>query len=163
MGEAPEPLKLYILRHGDAPSALEAGVRSDAERPLSSAGRQNVRRAAETLNRRGAGPRVILTSPLTRARQTAEEAAAVLASRPRIAVYEPLANRVSGGELLERILEDRPASGELLIVGHQPQLGELAHRLAGAPLPLSPAGLIAVEIRGTESRLLWNQEPSAAA
>lgn len=163
MAEAREPLKLYILRHGDAPSALEAGVRTDAERPLSKAGRENVRRAAQALNRHGAAPGVVLTSPLTRARQTAEEAAAILTSRPRVSVYEPLSNRISGGELLERLLQDRPGSGELLIVGHQPQLGELAHRLTGVALPLPPAGLVAVEIRGAESRLLWNQEPSAAS
>ncbi|MFA5140594.1 MAG: phosphoglycerate mutase family protein [Elusimicrobiota bacterium] len=147
-------MKLYLIRHGHAPTALEAGVRSDEERPLSEKGVLQAKRAGERLKERGCSPSVILSSPLERAMQTAGLVAGALSSEPR--AYPPLANEIPGTELFERLLADGFDCPELVIVGHQPQLGEFAHHLTGASLELRPAGIIALETMADKpARILW--------
>lgn len=62
---------LYLLRH--AAAEVAASGQPDAERPLTSDGIRKFRRAAQGIARllEDNPPRVILTSPLLRARQTA--------------------------------------------------------------------------------------------
>jgi len=67
--------RLYLMRHGHAPSPSEAGVATEALRPLSEKGRSDARRIAAELVKRGARPALILHSPLARAVQTAQAAA----------------------------------------------------------------------------------------
>jgi phosphohistidine phosphatase len=150
-------MKLYLIRHGHAPTALEAGVSSDAERPLSEKGVAQAKRAGEKLRQRGCAPSAFLTSPLKRALQTAELVSGALSSEPRI--YPPLANEIPGTELLERLEADGLSCPALALVGHQPQLGELAHHLTGAAFDLRPCGIIAIETReGKPAVLLWTSE-----
>lgn len=80
-GTGGRPLRLLLLRHGQTPMSV-AGVfsgRSDPE--LTALGREQARRAASWLKVRqdeGEGIDAVYTSPLTRARQTAEAAAGEL-------------------------------------------------------------------------------------
>lgn len=154
-------MRLYILRHGHSPSLAEAGVKTDPERPISARGRAAVRAAALHLNAQGARPRLALTSPLKRAIQTSEEVLAALKPAPPLKVYEPLSNRVSGLELFQAVARDHGAQPEVLLVGHQPQLGELALRLTGEAVELDPGGLVALEAdrSGASARLLWSKSP----
>src|SRR4051812_32461724 len=66
-----KPMELYVLRHGIALSAAEAGVYQDAERPLSDEGREKMKRIASAMARVGAEVDVVLSSPYLRARDTA--------------------------------------------------------------------------------------------
>jgi|SRR5579883_2027792 len=152
-------MKLYILRHGHAPSAAQASVASDAERPLSPEGRKAAAETAERLARLGGKPSLILHSPLKRAVQTAQETARVLSPEKGVQVFPPLANVLPASELLAALRKDPAASvPELLVVGHQPQLGELAALLCGQIFELKTAGLIAVELSAAP-RLLWHANP----
>lgn len=152
-------MRLYLLRHGHALSALEAKVQSDAERPLSDQGIQDIGRMARFLVDRGAAPSVILHSPLKRAVQTAGKAAPAWSNRPAVEVFEPLSN-VLGPEELLPLLEERGAGlDEILAVGHQPQLGELAQFLTGESFSLRPGGVIAVETGAEGFRKLWAFNP----
>jgi len=154
-------MKLYVMRHGHSPSAIEAGVGSDSERPLSHAGKDDARRSGKYLLSRGAEPTLLLTSPLKRALETSQEAARTFARPPEVKVYEPLANRLTGEDLLRRLIEDESLPEETLLVGHQPQLGELATCLTGAYFDLKPAGLVAVEFDPSgKSRHLWSANPA---
>ncbi len=152
-------MKLYLLRHGHSPSPQEAKVPGDAARPLSKQGREEVRRSARHLEAQGGKPILILHSPLRRARETAEEVSAALASHPPIEARSGLAN-VLGPADLEASLRERAAGlAELLVVGHQPQLGEFAYHLTGRQFSLAPGGVIALELDGKDVIALWSANP----
>jgi len=154
------PLRLYLLRHGMSPSAAEAGVAKDFDRPLSDAGRAEVRKAARHLDERGARPVLILHSPLKRAAETAREAAAVLKPAQGLEAFTPLANELSCEDLAERLRQRCRDLSEVLAVGHQPQLGELVAVLSKALFHLKPAGLVALGLKDDGSAsFLWAVNP----
>lgn len=140
------------MRHGHALTPAEAGVKSDALRPLSDKGRRDARRMAEEILRRGGRPSLVLHSPLLRAVQTASIAA--LASSAAGETLLLLDNTRPAPEALAAL--ERRAAGvdELLAVGHQPQVGELAALLAGEAFEIRPAGVVAVEWT-PRPRLSW--------
>jgi phosphohistidine phosphatase len=153
-------MKLYILRHGKSPAAAESGVAKDFDRPLSEQGRRDARRAARLLAERGAKPELILHSPLVRAVETAEEAAAVLKPARGLEAFAPLANALSAEDLGRELLRRGQGLGEVMAVGHQPQLGELVALLSRAVFSLKPAGLVALELKDEgPASFLWACNP----
>jgi phosphohistidine phosphatase len=153
-------MRLYLLRHGKSPSAAEAGVAKDFDRPLSDAGRADVRKAARLLAERGARPDLILHSPLKRALETAQEAASVLKPAPGLEAFAPLANKLCAEELAERLQRRGQGLAEVMAVGHQPQLGELVAVLSKALCNLKPGGLVALELKEEgPASFLWAANP----
>ncbi|HWH77607.1 MAG TPA: phosphohistidine phosphatase SixA, partial [Candidatus Binatus sp.] len=71
-------MNLYLMRHGIAVAANDPAVGHDSERPLTNKGVKRMRRAARGLRRLKIPFDAILTSPVLRARQTAEIVAAAL-------------------------------------------------------------------------------------
>jgi phosphohistidine phosphatase len=138
------PRELLLFRHGIAAERAKpsddasADLKADGERPLTALGRSRSRAVAEQLLRLGLGADRLLSSPLVRARQTAEIAvAAGLASR-----LELDGALAPGGDPLPLVLASR--CPRLMLVGHEPDLGQLACRLLGAPagaIQLKKAGL----------------------
>ncbi|MBI5200906.1 MAG: histidine phosphatase family protein [Elusimicrobia bacterium] len=153
-------MRFFVLRHGNSPSAAEAGVRHDAERPLSEQGRSDVRAAAKEISAKGGAPAVIYHSPLRRAAQTAAEAAGILKPAEGARAFEPLANQMTGEALFDHLLRECKDQ-EFLAVGHQPQLGEMVAYLTGQVVELRPGGLVALETddKGKAS-LLWSKNPA---
>ena len=153
-------MKLYLLRHGHSPNAGDAGVAADFYRPLSDLGRSDVRRSVERLLARGARPTLILHSPLLRAAQTAGEARELLKPARGVEAFMPLSNSMAAPELFAALQRRLKGVPESLIVGHQPQLGELAAFLSNNILELRPAGIIAIEVRGkADASILWAGNP----
>lgn len=153
-------MKLYILRHGLSLSTEDAQVATDAERPLSELGRQDIRRVAQKLRDKRASVEMILCSPLTRAQQTAQEAAEVLRPGAGVIVFDPLSNHIPGASLFKAIQESNGKASELLVVGHQPQLGEMVEHLLGKTLDIRPGGIVALELAdGGKPNLLWHENP----
>ncbi len=144
--------RLYLMRHGHSPTSAEAGIRTDALRPLSDRGRKDAAAMAGEIRRRGGRPSLILHSPLLRAVQTAAAAAGALEVPAE--VFVPLDNTRAADEVLEMVLERADAAEEVLAIGHQPQIGEIADLLAEAAFEFRPAGLVAVEW-APKPRLLW--------
>src|SRR5579885_555197 len=72
-------MDLYLIRHAEAEPRDEAGTTLDEDRALTDAGRDQARAVAAGLLRRGVRLDALVTSPLLRARQTAE---ALLAGWP---------------------------------------------------------------------------------
>ncbi len=154
-------MKLLVMRHGQALSVIEAGVKHDQDRPLSPAGREEAKRQAGRLLARSSVPALILASPLLRARQTGAELRRALNDKPELRVYEPLANHTTGDELYRAFVKDGPWPGLALLIGHMPQLGELASGLLGTRVDLQTAELVAVDAVGLgRSRLLWSAAPA---
>jgi len=120
-------MKLYFLRHATAADVAP----SDAERPLTGEGREEARIAGRALAKLGAKPGQILTSPLLRARQTAELAAQELHYRDEVAVFDELRNGQHTRSLLAA-LRHFDGVREFLLVGHMPSLADHIAELLGA-------------------------------
>jgi phosphohistidine phosphatase len=163
-GEGSCAMELYLIRHADAVQMAE-GITSDAERPLSDAGKTQARALAGALQRRGIHLNMVLTSPLLRARQTAEEML-LHWSEPRPAL-QPSDELAMDGKLRRVVKEVRELGQEsVALVGHQPDLAALAAWLIGskkAQLDLAKAGVAAIhcdeEPRKGSGVLVWLVTP----
>src|SRR5512138_1330454 len=84
------PFELYLVRHAIAEERGDAWP-DDTKRPLTADGASRMRKAARGLSRMDVTLDVILSSPLVRARQTAEILAASLSPHPSIVNVDSLA------------------------------------------------------------------------
>lgn len=117
------PMEIYIMRHGDAVDRMDPAMKTDEMRPLTDAGKDEVTVIARALERLGVKPDAILTSPLVRARETAEIVAAELgAAKP--AISDELAPDGSLAGVLNNILNAGPAK-QTLLSGHMPGVGRM--------------------------------------
>jgi phosphohistidine phosphatase len=123
---------LFLVRHAHA----EKGDPDDL-RPLSERGRDEARAVATQLAEHDTPPTLVLTSPLLRARQTAEPIAQATGAELR--VDERLAPGLTPDELLATLDEKR---GPVAVVGHQPDFSEIAFALTGSD-PGFPTGGVA--------------------
>ena len=155
-------MKLLLVRHAAAVPSGTPGVPDD-ERPLTPKDRARFRAAAAGLARIVDRPDALLTSPLPRARVTAEIAArAFKRIEPRI---EPaLAHGSVDG--IVAALGAQPPGATVAIVGHEPTLSALLARLLGAargePLAFKKGGAALVDLPdgpGGASRLIWFLKP----
>lgn len=148
-------MDLYLMRHGDAVDRVTGGYELDEERPLTGAGRSEIRHAARALAKLG-GERqldLVVTSPLVRARQTAAIVAEALEPRRGPGVSDALAPGGRPAAVLDAILAYRDGAGtprRVIAVGHMPGLGQLAgwlvwgdERLA---VPLRTAGICRITL-----------------
>jgi phosphohistidine phosphatase len=129
----PGPYEIYLIRHGIAEERGEAWP-DDTKRPLTGDGIARLRKEARGLVRLGVAFDVVLTSPLTRTRQTADAIAASFDPRPPIVAVESLA---PGGTYQAMLgdLEKQARRTRIALVGHEPGIGELAARIAGSRHP----------------------------
>lgn len=124
------PYEIYLIRHGVAEARGDAWP-DDTKRPLTRDGISRMEKAARGLARLDVVFDVILTSPLVRARQTAEIVAAELDGRPPIVNTDALTPG-SDHAAVVAALEKHMRKTRVALVGHEPGLGELAARLIGS-------------------------------
>jgi len=122
--------QLFLIRHGVAEERGDAWP-DDAKRPLSEDGIERFQKSARGLARLDVWIDVVLTSPLVRARQTAEILASAFDPRPSIITIESLAPGGSYASLLTD-LEKHGRKTRIALVGHEPGIGELGARLIGS-------------------------------
>jgi phosphohistidine phosphatase len=127
-------VRLYLVRHAEAASG-----EPDDLRPLTAAGRETARALGARLAAEGARPDAVLSSPLLRARETAAELCRALGCEPE--ADERLAPGATA-EDVRAAVADRGA--EVVVIGHQPDCGEIAAELSGGPKPAFPPGGVAV-------------------
>jgi len=120
--------ELYFLRHADAGDP-EAWTGPDEVRPLSGKGEKQARRLGRYLAEIGFKPGAIITSPKTRARQTAEIVADAL--DVEIEIDERLAGGLDA-VAIEAILFDAGEPERPLLVGHDPDFSEMTAWIADA-------------------------------
>lgn len=126
--------ELYILRHGIAVDPGTPGI-SDDERPLTAKGENRMRQIARGLRALDLKIERIVTSPLLRARATAEIVARELDQRNYLEIANVLQTG-SSASTIKRWLRDRPEE-RLMIVGHNPTLSDLVSLLViGSEHPL---------------------------
>jgi phosphohistidine phosphatase len=127
-------LELYLIRHG---IAAERGDEypDDSKRPLTSDGIAALRKEVKALDALGIGFDHIITSPLVRAKQTADVFAQHLESKPALSSSDALAPAGSPAAVVQDVVK-HARKGRVALVGHEPNLGELAARLMGSRTPL---------------------------
>ena len=149
-------MKLCFLRHTTAVDIAP----SDAARALTPVGEKEAHISGTGLAALGLAPTVILSSPLLRARQTAQIVARVLRA-PSPSVFAELANDHSTAELL-RALQPYHTANQILLVGHMPSLAEHVTKLIGATFvdgfgKGSAAMVELPELRLGVGQLLWRK------
>lgn len=127
-------LELYLIRHG---IAEERGPEypDDRKRPLTERGIESMRSAARGLDGLGVAFDLILTSPLVRTRQTADVIVEALGKKTRIIGCDALAPEGSPPAVVKELARYDKAS-RIALVGHEPNMGELAAHLLGARAPI---------------------------
>jgi phosphohistidine phosphatase len=153
-------VRLFFVRHGVA-EPWETWPGDDRARPLTAAGRRAMVRAAATFARLGLEPDIIVSSPLTRARETAAIVATGLVMEDRVRVDGRLAPGF-GVEQLEAILEESPAAEAIMFVGHEPDLSALIGDLVGGGAVVCRKGGLArvdVERESRRGKLVWLLPP----
>ena len=122
--------ELYLIRHGIAAERGEAWP-DDAKRPITDEGVRRLRRIAAGLVEIGVGFDVMLTSPLVRAKQTAEIIAGGLDPHPPIVVTDALSPGAPYASVVDE-LGKQARRRRIALIGHEPGIGALAARLIGS-------------------------------
>ena len=124
-------IELYLVRHA---IAEERGPKfpDDKLRPLTADGARRFATSARGPAKVGAAIDLVLTSPLVRARETATLLCANLKPKPSLEELDALAPGGRHNAIVEAITRHARRHRRLAIVGHEPDLGELAARLLGA-------------------------------
>lgn len=128
-------LELYLIRHG---VAAERGKDwpDDSNRPLTPEGVARLRQVARGLNAIDVSFDQIVTSPLVRTRQTADVFSEDLKSKPPVVTSDALAPAGTPAAVIQEITK-HIRKARVALVGHEPNLGELAAQLIGARSPLA--------------------------
>jgi len=145
-------MKLHIIRHA---RAIERSAElPDGHRGLTCQGRERFRQVAACLKKMAITPDYIIASPLVRAVQTAE----ILSETIRFNGELQISAELTGGPdsaALNSLLQARSSASEVVIVGHEPDLGELVGTLLRLPAPcsLSKGCVVSLEIALKKSGL----------
>lgn len=158
---------LYLIRHGIA--AERGTYQNDDERPLTKEGDRKTRQVARRLKELNLQFDVIFSSPLVRARQTAE----ILLSENLSSTLQDCSALAPEGNLNDWLTEynrnlSQQSSQQIALVGHQPDLGNWAELLlwgnAKEAFIVKKAGIIGITLPATgsplaNSQLFWLTPP----
>ena len=127
-------MRVFLVRHAEA-----APGEPDELRRLTTAGRDAARALAEQLV--SERPTAVVSSPLLRARETAEVIA-------RACKLEATADeRLAPGATSETLRDAAADGGETVVaVGHQPDCSEIVFALTGREISFPPAGVAELEL-----------------
>jgi phosphohistidine phosphatase len=157
------PCEISIVRHA---IAAERGPDwpDDTKRPLTERGISRFKEAVAGLKPLEAAIDEIFTSPLVRAKQTADLLAAGIDGRPTVKILDALAPGHSPATVMAQLAKEAKRR-RIALVGHEPDLGELAAYLIGArrPLPFKKGGMCRIDVAALTSKpagsLVWFVTP----
>lgn len=158
-------MDLFVVRHAIAEEHDPDRWPGDRDRPLTDEGVERFRQTARALARIVEPPQLVLTSPLARARQTADLLASD-ASWPAPGSTEALEPGAIASDLIE-ILAARGELDGVCMVGHEPDLGVLVSTLVAGDghgfVAMKKGGVALVAIDGRPAagaaRLRWLLTP----
>ena len=138
----------------------------DAERPLTKEGKERMARSAAVLARLDLQLDAILTSPLARARQTADIVAEALNAKEKLLNEKRLGIGFNRDRLAE-ILRDHAGCAALMLIGHEPSFSEtISALIGGGRIVCRKGGLVCVKLGDPTSlkgELLWLIPPRLLA
>ena len=137
-------MRVFFLRHGKADRAQWHG--DDDARPLTAEGEEAMRREAKALRAMDLALDVIVTSPLARARRTAELVADELGLRERLVEDDRLAHGFDARRL-EQVLAAHGPAESVMVVGHEPDFSAaVAELIGGGDIVMKKGGLARVDV-----------------
>jgi phosphohistidine phosphatase len=157
------PSEIYLVRHAIAAERGDDWP-DDSKRPLTEHGISRFKDGVGGLKELDAIIDEIFTSPLVRARQTADLLAAGISGRPSVKVLDALAPGHAPATVMAHLAKAAKRT-RLALVGHEPDLGELAAHLIGGrrPLPFKKGGICRIDVAGLTSKaggtLVWFVTP----
>jgi phosphohistidine phosphatase len=157
------PSEIYLVRHAIAAERGEEWP-DDSRRPLTERGIARFKEGVAGLLELDVAVDEIFTSPLVRAKQTAELLAAGLESKPSVKLLDALSPGHAPAAVMTQLAK-AARRRRIALVGHEPGLGELAAHIIGAqrPLPFRKGGVCRIDIEGLTSRragaLVWFVPP----
>ncbi|HKI38433.1 MAG TPA: phosphohistidine phosphatase SixA [Gemmataceae bacterium] len=139
-------MNLYLLRHAHALAIGEQGIQTDEARPLSDEGRQQMELVGDAVKRLGLKIDLLLSSPLRRAMESAQELCRRLGlSGTALMTCDQLEPGGSLKKLMKRLRSLE--ANEVVLVGHTPDLPWLAAWLIGSKrteVEIAKAGLACI-------------------
>jgi phosphohistidine phosphatase len=159
------PCELYLVRHAIAAQRGEDWP-DDDKRPLTERGISRFTEAVTGLKSLDVELDEIFTSPLVRAKQTAQYLSSGLPSKPPVSVVDALAPGHVPAEMMEQVAREARGHTRVAIVGHEPDLGELIGWLVGAKraIPMKKGGVCRLDLETLSARhgtLVWHLPPKA--
>ena len=145
--------QLWLLRHGEA---VPHESKHDFDRELTARGERQSAAAGEALARLGIEFEACYTSPMVRARGTAELACKALDVAPE--ERDAVGKGFDAGTVAE-LLAAHDDRARVLVVGHNPSFEQVVHDLTGARVDLKKGGLATVEVSGPRGELLVLMRP----
>lgn len=155
---------LILVRHAAAGASKDG---SDERRPLSAEGIRQARETGRRLLDRSVRPDRIMTSPADRAAETATIVAEILKmDESRVIMDDRIYQASEAGHLIRVIREFDDADEVVLLVGHQPVLGDLTAALCpsfSASFPRAGAAGISLDVPGWagtgtgSGNLMWTE------
>ncbi|MFL5328786.1 MAG: phosphohistidine phosphatase SixA [Gemmataceae bacterium] len=135
-------MDLYLIRHCEAVDRSDPNY-SEEERPLTEKGRDQARALAAALVARGVSFDAVISSPLDRCRQTAEE---ILQHLPGPMAELTFTKHLAPGGKARKLVRYLVGIGgeSVAIIGHQPDLSKFAARIMGsgkAELDIAKGGM----------------------
>ena len=142
------PSEIYLVRHAIAAERGDDWP-DDTKRPLTEQGISKFKEAVGGLKELDASIEEIFTSPLVRARQTADLLAAGVSGRPTVKLFDALAPGHPPATVMAQLAKAAKRRC-IALVGHEPDLGELAAYLIGArrALPFKKGGICRIDVDG---------------
>lgn len=138
-------MKLFLVRHADADAEVPEGL-GDEARALTAKARNTVYNHFQELKGRIPGVKLILTSPLVRAVQTAQILSFALEHEGQLKAHRSLLPDMPVGTLDTLISEH--TGDNIVLVGHSPSMGAMAAHLMGMqafPKLVNPGTVIGLE------------------
>ena len=123
-------MQIYLLRHGIADEGRPG--RPDAERALTSEGREKLRRVLKRARSADVTPSLILSSPYRRALETAAVAVDVFGYKGEVMRTNALVPEAAPADAWQEI-RSRKGESAILLASHEPLMSSMAAFLLGSP------------------------------
>ncbi|HUQ34860.1 MAG TPA: histidine phosphatase family protein [Aestuariivirga sp.] len=123
-------LSLMLLRH--AKSSLADTGQSDLDRPLNDRGKRAAVAVGRYMESNNLVPQLVLCSPAQRTRETWGLVAGELSATAEVLFVAEIYDSGNGTALMECLRQKAGTAQSVLLVGHNPSIGELAQTLTGS-------------------------------
>ena len=157
---------VYFLRHASA-NQHKILPKHDDLRPIDELGKQQCHEVGRALVALGVKVEAVISSPLTRAIQTAELAVTELGYKDRIVISEALRPEANFDQFHD-LLTHHSDSKAIMVVGHNPSITEfLLHLMTGNDpsdcVDFKKGAVAKVEVQGERGVLHWLLTPKMAS
>jgi len=150
---------LFLVRH--AKSSRNEPALQDKDRPLNNRGKRDAPKMGKRLAKREVMPDLILSSPAKRALKTAQLIAKKLDYKLQDIVVDERVYATGADELLHLIRKLGAKPKSVMLVGHNPELTELAHHLSSKITHLPTCAIAEFTIEAKSWTTIGKDKPAS--